>query len=121
MRAGILVLASLLAAPIPANARLVSQSLQGVQRICAYPNPSLSQRRATPLVFHRIGSGEPCPIRYPGPAPERQRQTIPPMATLVRQRTANGLVVCDYGYLGRVYSRVRSAEQSCPYTPHFPD
>ncbi|HYD12456.1 MAG TPA: hypothetical protein VEC11_06385 [Allosphingosinicella sp.] len=113
------LLALLLAGPAAAQPRLRSQRVLGAERLCVYPNPDTLQRRAEAGVTIRVGISEPCPLYYPGPTRARPAERIPSMATLVRQRFENGMVICDYDYLGRRYSRARRMNEMCPYTAHF--
>jgi hypothetical protein len=112
------ILALLLAVAPAAEARLVSQYVAGVNRVCRYENPNAGRRQTVPLVSRLIGSGEPCPIRYPS---QRNLRTnaIPSMATLKGRQRVEGRYFCVYEYLGRNYSRAVTPGAACPLTPHF--
>jgi len=103
-----------------ADARLVSQRVEGMRRICNYdvstthPGPARQLARSVPL-------GEPCPAFDPGERQPPQPQ-IPSMATFVgERRTPGGLHLCDYRYGGRNYTRAIPMANRCPLTPHFFD
>jgi hypothetical protein len=114
----VVIFALLLAIAPAAEARLVSQYVAGVNRVCRYENPNAGRRQTVPLVSRLIGSGEPCPVRYPS---QRNLRTnaIPSMATLKGRQRAGGRDICVYEYLGRDYSRAVSPGAACPLTPHF--
>jgi hypothetical protein len=107
------------AAAAPVEARLVSQRVAGVNRLCSYANPNYSERRRAPQLVRRIGAGEPCPVRYTPPPPVSPRVPIPAMATLTDERFENGQKICVYAYSGREYPYAMRAGFNCPYTPHF--
>jgi len=115
----LLMLALPVAGPAAAQPRLASQRVLGAERLCVYPNPDVTQRVVEPAVTRRVGIGDLCPLRDPGPERARTAQTVPAMATLVRWRSENGMVICDYDYLGRRYSRSRRMGEMCPHTAHF--
>lgn len=123
MRLRALFLALLAAAPFaaaaPADARLMSQRVAGIHRLCSYSNPNVSQRRRTPALVRRIGAGEPCPVRYNPPPPVQPREVVPSMATLRDERPDGQRIVCIYQYAGRLYSHAIPAGSRCPLTPHF--
>lgn len=108
-----------LAAAAPAEARLVSQRVAGMNRLCVYANPNYSERRRTPQLIRRIGAGEPCPVRYTPPRPVSPEIPIPAMATLKDERSENGQRICVYSYSGRDYRQIARPGFGCPYTPHF--
>jgi hypothetical protein len=112
------IFALLLTIAPAAEARLVSQYVAGVNRVCRYENPNAGRRQTVPLVSRLIGSGEPCPIRYPN---QRNLRTnaIPSMATLKGRQRVAGRDLCVYEYLGRSYSRAVTPGAACPLTPHF--
>lgn len=112
------IFALLLATAPAAEARLVSQYVAGVNRVCRYENPNAGRRQTVPLVSRLIGSGEPCPVRYPS---QRNLRTsaIPSMATLKGRQRVAGRDICLYEYLGREYSRAVTPGAACPLTPNF--
>lgn len=112
-----LLAAGLLATAPPAEARLVSQRVLGINRMCYYSNPAAGSRRRTPALSRRIGAGEPCPVRYSPPEPARV--TVPSMAMLTGERIERGLRVCVYEFTGRRYTRAIPLDATCPLTPHF--
>jgi hypothetical protein len=112
------IFALVLAAAPAAEARLVSQYVAGVNRVCRYENPNAGRRQTVPLVSRLIGSGEPCPVRYPSQRNLRNN-IIPSMATLKGRQRAGGRDICLYEYLGRTYSRPVTPGAACPLTPHF--
>lgn len=113
------ILALPMAGPAAAQPRLASQRVLGAERLCIYPNADVTQRHAEPAVTRRVGIEQLCPPRDPGPERVRPAQTVPAMATLVRRRFENNMVICDYEYLGRRYSRSRRSGEMCPHTAHF--
>jgi hypothetical protein len=112
------IFALLLAIAPAAGARLVSQSVAGVNRVCRYENPNAGRRQTVPLVTRLVGSGEPCPVRYPSQRNPRT-DVIPSMAILRGRERAAGRDLCVYEYLGRNYSRPVAPGATCPLTPHF--
>lgn len=112
------IFALLLAITPAAQARLVSQSVAGVNRVCRYENPNAGRRQTVPFVTRLIGSGEPCPVRYPS---QRNLRTnaIPSMAILKGRQRVAGRDLCVYEYFGRNYSRPIASGAACPLTPHF--
>ena len=112
---------SLLLMPLqtaPADARLIRQSSNGIERTCVYPPRFSSRGRGGVLDrFVRIGAGEPCPSTYPGERRERAAP-VPSLATLKEQVRENGRVICVYSYLGREYRREAAAGSRCNQTPN---
>jgi hypothetical protein len=121
-------LAVAIAAALPlvgqAEARLVSQRVQGVSRLCVYQvgrlkEMGVSVRRVGELRERRIGRGEPCPGRDPGPPRVAVNTAIPPYARLVRDPTPGLQRYCVYEYLGSIYRRPVASGGQCPSTPSF--
>jgi hypothetical protein len=108
-----------------AEARLVGERSNGVQRICIYENDGRDRTR-TPLLESIVGQGEPCPTYYrrPRPTPAQQAREeraviIPSLALLRNQALVRGEKVCTYEYGGRNYERRLSISETCPLTPNF--
>lgn len=100
-----------------ADAQLMSQRIEGTRRICEYDRGT-ARPGAAPSVEREVGLGEPCPWRDPG-APRESRSDIPPFAQLEGQRRSGDDLLCEYRYLGQLYTRRIPERQHCPLTPHF--
>jgi len=124
--ASLLVFACALALPFagPAQARLTSQRVEGVSRICVYEvgrlrEMGVSVRRSGEVRERSVGRGEPCPGRDPGAPRVAASKSIPPYARLVGDRTEGLRRYCLYEYLGSFYRRPVGAGGQCPSTPSF--
>lgn len=110
----LLVLGTLVALTSPAWAQLVSETVEGTQRICNYRNDASATRA---LETFKVGLGEPCPAVRPLPDPEPQ--PIPPMAQFSRQLVRGDRRICFYGWAGQEYQHSIPAIRRCPLTPYF--
>lgn len=95
-----------------AQARLVSQRVDGIERLCVYEKEGPT---ATIREVVRIGFGEPCPEQKA--TSERRVARIPIMAQLRRTMTRGSRRVCVYSYSGRNYERTIPINRVCPITP----
>jgi hypothetical protein len=139
MRVGAIVLAGSLAATA-AHAQLMSERVEGTQRLCRYAPTGLAapsqvttgvdtdlelrRREAAERQAASHASGErevaidasrSCPDTFP--EQQQPRILIPTYATLDSERRVNGELICAYKYLGQIYVISLGQRSICPYTP----
>jgi len=86
---------------------LVSEQVQGMNRVCTYRVGPVG----TELQTHRVGIGQPCPATYPTADPNRPVQ---PTARLASQRIGTGNRLCVYEQGTSVWTIAIELNQTCP-------
>ena len=96
----------------PAMSQLISDRVEGRQRVCIYTSESGSgeaarQRRAL------VGLAQNCPGTFPWATPT---DSAPPTARLQSERLSGESRDCDYEQLGRTWTFAISVQSYCPLT-----
>ena len=99
---------SLVWLPQPALAQaLVSETVNGIHRVCLYSSGPLSAR----LQDYRVGLGQNCPAQYPVGG---RVTTPPPTARLERQSVDQGSRACTYLQDGARWLVSLPLDRECP-------
>ena len=109
MKPHLLIVLAVVAATAPerASAQLVSERVEGSQRICTYRDnyvPSGGRE-------YRVGVGEACAV---SPPTERSSLPPPPTARLVSSSEKDGMRVCAYSQRNRSWSFELPLDTLCP-------
>ena len=104
----VLVFIAVAAAPSPGDAQVLSESVDGLYRVCTYLGASgLSGSTRT----HRVGLARNCPATYPSPI---SVLPPPPTARLLAEQMLEGSRECSYEEAGSVWVRNIPPHMRCP-------
>lgn len=93
-----------------AHGQLVSERLEGPERVCVYRDTVSAYTSAQGAREYRVGMAENCPLSppLPGSAP------LPPTARLTSESVSGTLRQCTYEQAGLTWRSSIPADRSCP-------
>jgi hypothetical protein len=96
--------------PAPVQAQLVSERVDGLQRVCVYRGTTGLVSGADREYEYRVGLAQNCP----GTIPTESGSPLPPTARLQSERQIGQSRICTFEEGGRTWQRAVSAGQACP-------